>query len=56
MPQCSSKDHLLENTDSSLKLHGFELESPKGGAPKSVILTKAYSYYETSLGNTPLHL
>lgn len=40
----NNKNHLLENTDFILKPDRFGLESPKGGAQESVILTKAYAY------------
>lgn len=52
----SHKNYLLGNTDSSLKLDWFGSESPGGGAQESVILTKAYFYYQTSLGTISLCL
>ena len=50
------KNQLLENTDSCLKLDWLRSESLGRKSQEAVILTRVYSYYQTSLGNASVSM
>ena len=56
LPSLTVRITFFKSVDSSHKLDRLGSESTEGGAQESIILTKAYFYYQTLLGNIALCL